>query len=123
MGSQAVTFGGPGGGVCDAYYSEVLALADSHVVVREVSVVNPEGFHARPVMMFVDKASSFDAKIMVTNTSRGDEALDGKSAMQLMLLDAPKGSRIRVQADGKDALEAADALSALIAGGFSLGAK
>ncbi len=48
-------------------------------------------------MMFVDKASSFHAKILVTNTSRGDEALDGKSAMELMLLDAPKGSRIRVQ--------------------------
>ena len=92
-------------------------------MVREVSVVNSEGFHARPVMKFVDKASSFDARILVTNTSRGDEALDGKSAMELMLLDAPKGSRIRVQAEGKDALEAAEALSALIAGGFSLAAE
>lgn len=98
-------------------------MADSHVVVREVSVVNSEGFHARPVMMFVDKAVSFDASILVTNTSRGDEALDGKSAMELMLLDAPKGARIRIQADGKDAVKAADALSALIAGGFSIDAE
>ncbi len=98
-------------------------MANPDVVVREVMVVNSEGFHARPVMKFVDLATLFGAGITVTNVSRGNEELDGKSAMQLMLLDAPKGSRIRISADGADAGAAVDALSALVKRGFALDAE
>lgn len=69
-------------------------------------------------MRFVDLASSFRSKVTVTNVSRGDERLDGKSAMQLMLLDAPQGSIIRIEANGEDAAAAVAELTALIACGF-----
>jgi len=93
-------------------------LADSLVVVREVIVVNSEGFHARPVMMFTDMAKLFRANIAVTNISQGHEVIDGKSPMHLMLLNAPKGSQVRISAEGEDAEAAVAALVGLVQRGF-----
>lgn len=87
-------------------------------VVREVTVVNVEGMHARPVMKFVDLAMRFQAEVSVRNVSRGGEELDGKSAMNLMLLDAPRGCVLSIRAEGEDAEQAVEALAALIADGF-----
>ena len=88
--------------------------------VREVMVPNKEGLHARPVMRFVDLASNFQAEITVTNVSRSSETVDGKSAMQMMLLEATKGSVLRIAGRGEDAEQAVDALAALVAAGFDL---
>ncbi len=86
--------------------------------VREVAVVNREGVHARPVMRFVDLASQFQSTITVTNVTKRGEEIDGKSAMQMMLLEATKGSVLRIIACGPDAAEAADSLGTLIESGF-----
>ncbi len=86
--------------------------------IREVEVVNEQGMHARPVMCFVDLASRFQSKITVANISRRGEALDGKSAMQLMLLEATKGNVLRILAEGSDATDAVAALGDLIDSGF-----
>ncbi|RJP40646.1 MAG: HPr family phosphocarrier protein [Phycisphaerales bacterium] len=87
--------------------------------IREVTVTNAEGVHARPVMRLVDVASAFASRITVANVSGTGEELDGKSAMSLMLLDAPKGSVLRIRAWGEDAAEAVDAMVRLIENGFS----
>ncbi len=81
---------------------------------REVKIRNSEGLHARPVMRFVDLACTFASDIRVTNVTRGSEAADGKSAMQMMLLEATQGSVLRIEAKGPDACEAVDALAALV---------
>lgn len=86
--------------------------------VREVAIVNDHGMHARPVMGFVDLASRFQSKITVANISRRGETLDGKSAMQLMLLEATKGNVLRINAAGPDATDAVAALCGLIEAGF-----
>lgn len=87
--------------------------------VRDVTVLNKEGLHARPVMYFVDLASKYNSKVSVTNISRGEEKVDGKSAMEMMLLEATQGCVLRIEACGDDALEAVDALAALVGTGFS----
>lgn len=87
--------------------------------VREVAVPNREGLHARPVMKFIDLASKHQAAVTVTNISRnGRETVDGKSAMQMMLLEATQGNVLRIQAVGADAQEAVDALAELVLAGF-----
>lgn len=86
--------------------------------IREVKVGLREGLHARPVMRMVDLASKFKATILVSNVSGRGEAVDGKSAMQMMLLEAIQGSTIRIEARGEDAQAAVDALAALIESGF-----
>jgi phosphotransferase system HPr (HPr) family protein len=86
--------------------------------VREATVRNREGLHARPVMRFVDMASRFHATISVTNITKGREPVDGKSAMHMMLLEATQGSVLRIEARGDDADEAAATLAHLVESGF-----
>ena len=85
--------------------------------VREIKVANEHGMHARPVMRFVDLASKYKSTITVANTSRRSEKLDGKSAMQLMLLEATQGNTLRIEAEGADALDAVGALAAFVEAG------
>jgi len=92
-----------------------------HQAVREVAVPNRQGMHARPVMAFVDLAQKFSADIAVSNISRElVEVVDGKSAMQMMLLEATQGSVLRIRATGGDAVLAADALVALVRNAFGM---
>lgn len=86
--------------------------------VREVKVGNAEGLHARPAMRFIDLASRFQAKVTVSNITRRGEKVDGKSAMQMMLLEASQGCVLRIETDGADAEAAAQALGALVESGF-----
>ena len=88
--------------------------------VREVAVPNQAGLHARPVMRFVDLASQYRSTVAVTNISRHSETVDGKSAMEMMLLEATKGCVLRIEVRGEDAHEAAEALATLVKAGFGV---
>lgn len=81
----------------------------------KVTISNKLGLHARPAMCFVDIASRFGSVITV---KRGDQAVDGKSIMQMMLLAATKGTELEVIAEGDDAAKACDALKKLVESGF-----
>ncbi|NLG43206.1 MAG: HPr family phosphocarrier protein [Phycisphaerae bacterium] len=85
------------------------------VVEREVVIPNKEGLHFRPIMQFVDTAQRFAADVTVK--CEGREA-DGRSPMELLMLVATHGTRVRLVADGDDAEAALEALSALIESGF-----
>ncbi len=85
---------------------------------RDATVANEQGFHARPVMAFVDLAQEYEAYVSVANLSKRREEVDGKSAMQMMLLEATQGSVLRITAKGVDAAEAVTALAALVEAGF-----
>lgn len=80
-----------------------------------VTIVNKLGLHARPAMCFVDVATQFASEITVR---RGDQAVDGKSIMQMMLLAATKGTALEVIAQGADAEAACAALKKLVDAGF-----
>jgi phosphocarrier protein len=81
----------------------------------KVTIVNRLGLHARPAMCFVDVASGFSSTITV---KRADQAVDGKSIMQMMLLAATKGTELEVVAEGDDAEAACQALRRLVDRGF-----
>jgi phosphocarrier protein HPr len=78
-------------------------------VVREteVEVKNPDGLHMRPAMQFVDVASQFTSNIEVSNS---EYTVDGKSIMQVTMLAATCGTKLRIKASGEDAGEAIAAL-------------
>ena len=92
---------------------------DSEVEVREVVVPNKEGLHARPVMSFVDLASRFSSTVWVANKTRKREKVDGKSAMQMMLLEATEGCVLEIEVCGDDAHAAIESLVALVEAGFN----
>jgi phosphocarrier protein HPr len=78
---------------------------------RDIVVQNKLGIHARPASMFVKTANRFKSEIFV---QKGDEKVNGKSIMGLMMLAAGPGSKLHVTADGDDAQEALKELEALV---------
>lgn len=84
-------------------------------VATMVTIINRLGLHARPAMAFVDLASSFKSAVTV---KRGDQEVDGKSIMHMMMLAATKGTCLEVIAEGPDAAPACAALKKLVEGGF-----
>ncbi len=80
-------------------------------------VVNERGFHARPASLFVQRAVGFASAIEVKNLTSG-AAADGKSLLELLILAAPKGTRLEITASGSDADEAVSTLGGMITGGF-----
>jgi phosphocarrier protein HPr len=88
---------------------------NSAPVVREIEIVNKKGLHARASAKFVQTAEQFDAAITVT---RGHESVGGTSIMGLMMLAAGPGISITIQATGREAAAAVDALCKLVASRF-----
>jgi phosphocarrier protein len=85
------------------------------VTARQVTVVNALGLHARAAARFVKVASRFRSQIRVT---RGQQTMDGKSILGLLLLAAARGSQLTITADGPDEDQAIAALAALVDRGF-----
>ena len=77
------------------------------------TILNSLGLHARPAMAFVDAASAFAAEVRVRRTD-GDELVDGKSIMQMLLLAATQGTEIEITCDGEGADTALSALVGLV---------
>ena len=78
---------------------------------RIVEITNKKGLHARASAKFVQAVEGFDADVTVT---RGSETVGGTSIMGLMMLAAGPGTSITIRARGKDALEAMNAICALV---------
>ena len=83
--------------------------------VKELTIDNRNGLHARPAALFVKTSNQFSSEIWV---EKDDERVNGKSIMGLMMLAAAKGSILRIIAEGDDALAAATALEELLATRF-----
>jgi phosphotransferase system HPr (HPr) family protein len=88
---------------------------DNHAVVRQVTVINPQGLHARPAHAIVTLASQFRSRIEL---QRDGECADAKSILAVLTLAAVQGSQLTVRATGDDAGPAVEALSGLFATGF-----
>jgi len=82
---------------------------------RQVTIQNKLGLHARPAMQFVDIANQYQSGIKVC---KGDQTVDGKSIMQMMMLAATAGTVLKIVAEGDDAAKALEALELLINGRF-----
>ena len=81
----------------------------------KATIVNKLGLHARPAMSFVECACGFKSKVTV---HKADQAVDGKSIMQMMMLAATKGTVLEIEVEGADAEQACDKLRRLIESGF-----
>jgi phosphocarrier protein len=81
------------------------------VIERSIEIKNKLGLHARAAAKFVHTAARFKADIKVR---KGDEEVDGKSILGILLLAAGRGSTVLVKADGEDERDALDAVEKLI---------
>ena len=85
---------------------------------KPVTVVNPQGFHARPAHLFVKLAATFQSQVEIL---KGNEVINGKSILDLLTLGAGNGTTLTLRASGPDAESAVEALAKLIEGGFGEG--
>jgi len=85
--------------------------SEETAVVREFTILNRLGLHARPSAMFVKTANRFKCEVWV---EKDGEQINGKSIMGLMMLAAGQGSRLRVTCEGADAEQALAELESII---------
>lgn len=86
------------------------------VLSRTLVICNRRGLHARAAAKFVTMAERFGASVEV---AKDGQSVSARSIMGLMMLGAGQGSSIELRAEGWDAKEALDALSALVEAGFN----
>jgi phosphocarrier protein len=81
------------------------------VIERSIEIKNKLGLHARAAAKLVHTAARFKADIKIR---KGDEEVDGKSILGILLLAAGRGSSVIVKANGEDERDALDAVEKLI---------
>jgi phosphocarrier protein len=81
------------------------------LIAKDVEIKNKLGLHARAAAKLVHTAARFKCDIKIR---KGDEEVDGKSILGILLLAAGRGSVITVRADGEDEAEAVEAIEKLI---------
>ena len=82
---------------------------------RTCLITNRLGLHARAAAKFVRMAGSFDAEIWV---SRNGTRVSGVSILGLMMLAAAPGTEIVLEAEGREANQALEALLKLVSDKF-----
>ena len=85
------------------------------MVTTTLVVENPRGLHARSATAIVNLGRQFNAA--VTFEKMGQIA-NGNNIMELLLLEASKGTELILRCDGEDALAASIALTELFAKSF-----
>ena len=84
--------------------------------VKEVTVENQVGLHARPATFFIQKANEFKSSIWIEKDER---RVNAKSLLGVLSLGIVKGTTVTLVAGGADEQEAIDTLTALINSDFS----
>lgn len=84
--------------------------------VKDVTVENQVGLHARPATFFIQKANEFKSSIWVEKQER---RVNAKSLLGVLSLGIMGGTDIRIIAEGSDEKEAVEGLVALVKSGFT----
>lgn len=90
-------------------------MSDTHQTI--VTIRNKLGLHARPAMALVDLTNQFESDVALQRDD-SSETIDGKSIMQVMMLAATKGTRLKVVATGPDAQKLVLAITEIVNRGF-----
>ena len=84
--------------------------------MKETTVNNQVGLHARPATFFIQKANEFKSSIWV---EKDDRRVNAKSLLGVLSLGIVKGTAITLIADGPDEEAAINALVELINSEFA----
>ncbi len=84
--------------------------------VKEVTINNQVGLHARPATFFIQKANEFKSSIWVEKDER---RVNAKSLLGVLSLGIIKGTAVSLIADGADEKDAVDTLVELVSSDFA----
>ncbi len=85
------------------------------MIRQDIVILNVMGLHARAAAHFVQMASRYRSHIQVSRDAR---TADGKSILGLLSLIGRQGTHLILSVDGPDEIEAAQALTELVATRF-----
>jgi phosphotransferase system HPr (HPr) family protein len=83
---------------------------DMMTETRELVIINRLGLHARAAAKLVQAAQAYQADIRLV---KDGEKADARSLLSLISLGCAEGSRVTVEAEGADALNAVLAVKTL----------
>ena len=86
-------------------------MVETPRITRVVVIKNKQGLHARPAEKMVRTAQTFEAKVELI---RDDRRVDARNMIDLLTLGAAQGTQIVLEAEGRDAQAAVDALAELV---------
>ena len=84
--------------------------------MKEITVSNQVGLHARPATFFIQKANEFKSSVWVETDNH---RVNAKSLLGVLSLGIVKGTTINLIADGPDEEAAINALVKLIDSDFA----
>ncbi len=87
-------------------------MPQDNETIRKMEVINSLGLHARPSAMLVQLANQFDAELFVSHD--GQDEVNAKSIMGVMMLAAGQGALLRFRALGSDGEIMLDAIDKLL---------
>ena len=73
------------------------------MIEKEIQIRNKTGLHARPAALIVQKANQYRSEIFL---EKGDDRINAKSIMGVMMLAAAEGATLKVIASGADEKDA-----------------
>ena len=85
------------------------------MIIRDVTIKNRAGIHARPAALIVKTASRFKSEIYI---EKDDNRVNGKSIMGIITLGAGYNAKLQVTAEGDDEGEAIEAIVRLFENRF-----
>ena len=84
--------------------------------LKDVTVKNQVGLHARPATFFIQKANEIKSSVWVEKEER---RVNAKSLLGVLSLGIVGGTNIRIIADGVDEQAAVDSLVKLVQSAFA----
>lgn len=84
-------------------------------IVKTLTIVNKLGLHARAATKLVQMANQYECNIEL---AQDDQTAPANSVLALLMLASPKGKKVRITCEGKDAELAMADITYLIANKF-----
>lgn len=88
------------------------------VLFADLTIVNPDGLHARPAATLVSTLAGFEATLTVVNLRSPKKPVAANSLIGLLSLGAKFGDVLTVTASGAQAEEALSTVTAMVNDGF-----
>lgn len=85
------------------------------MITKEIIIKNKAGLHTRPAAAIVKLAAKYKSDFII---EKDGLEVNAKSIISVMMLAAPKGSKLKLIFKGSDEAEAASQLTKLFEDGF-----
>jgi len=77
----------------------------------KVIIRDPLGLHLRPLTVFAQRANQFQCTVTV---AKGDQRVNGKSPLEMLMLAAEEGTELTLEVAGPDAALALPVLAEIL---------